>query len=130
MSDFNKKLGVLIFDKISIDMVSRELISELKLNCEELDDGVFKVYASSRIGDNDSKQYSVDTNRTLNILYYDIRVYEIDENNTSVYFVISWGENPKADYFDGLEKVCYFEVEYQILKGEKVNFVTYDTFYS
>ncbi|WP_396601670.1 hypothetical protein [Algibacter sp. R77976] len=120
----------MIFDKIPVEKVSRELISELKSHCEELNDGVFKVYASSRISDNESKEYQVDTNKPLNIIYYNLRIYEIDENNTSVDFVISWGENLKTDFYEGLEKVCYFEVEYQILKGEKVNFITYDTFYS
>jgi hypothetical protein len=130
MNNFNKELKDLIFSKIPVEKVSQELISELKSHCEELYDGVFKVYASSRISNDETKEYLVNTNKPINIVYYNIRVYEIDENNTSVDFVISWGEKPKTDYFEGLEEVCYFEVEYQILKGDKINFITYDTFYS
>ena len=130
MNDFNKKLKGLILDKLPIERITTELISDLKSHCEEIDKGIFKVYASSRITQEESKEFIIDTNKTLNIIYYNLRVYEIDENNTSVDFFVSWGENPKIDFFEGLEQVCYFEIEYQILKGAEVNYITYDAYYS
>ncbi|EZH75903.1 hypothetical protein ATO12_03680 [Aquimarina atlantica] len=131
MNNFNTQIENTLFSLLPLKKINEDLINDFQDIYKQTELGKYIVIAGNYVSqsEDDLREFEIDTNESLDIVWYKIRVNEIDSQNTDIDILVTFDKSHKEDYFEGLEKCCYFHVSYQILNGEKVNLIEYEVVY-
>jgi len=131
LNKFNTQIENTLFSLLPLKRINDDLKNDFQEIYKQTELGKYIVIAGNygTQSEDDLREFEIDSNNPLSMVWYKIRVNEVDSQNTNIDILVTYDKNYKEDYLEGFSKCCYFHISYQILNGKNVNLIEYEVVY-